>query len=1139
MQVHLNNFLKALCGLVFAVLFQKTIHAQDAYIAKGHWIKLKVTQNAVLKLTYSDLKNAGFDLASLDPRKITLIGNQGGMMSEINIAGRKPGMLPIPIIVNGETDGSFDNGDEVIFYLRGPHQLTMIGDAYLSVKNLYENASYYYLGVLDTFAPRIKNFAWSPVAATYSTNRRDFVVLNDTDLINPQAMGRKWFGEQMGNETLKRSYKLNLPANTDESITATYRIAGYCEFQPGSVTGSIAGSPYVHSFSAVDPTTNAYLLDSRTLSISAPADKTVDFGFEFYRQNTGSKAWVDYMQLTGTQPITLNKGYAVIRNRMAAVNQVVEYQTSVPASGAMAWNVTDPFAIENLNAENGSGNNLKFTYPQNNNEKIFVVFNPSELAKPELLGTVPNMNLCSGENPDLLIITHESFKEAALRLADYRRTHQNYKVKVVTLKDIYTQYNGGGQDIVAIREYLKDEYLRGNTLKYVLLMGTTSYDFKDRVKNNTNFIPIYQRDSDTKIDAFCMDDFFGFLKEGQGNPAKSLNNELVVTVGRIPCRTLGEANGVVDKLMRYDSKNSLGPWRQELAFVSDDRDQYDEYKFTNDCETSSVYLQSNQKAYNVQKYYLDAFKQITSGNAQKYPDAARLISETVQGEALFMTYVGHGGESGWAQERVLTLENIKNWKNPYAMPVLFTATCEFGRYDNPAEQSGGELALLNPNGGAIAMLTTTRLVYVNSNSVINGNFWQGNGFEGLNNRYATIGEYYKALKNRPFSTYTSEDPKFSILGDPSMPLAIAKNQIVLDSVNGKDYTTFSDTLKAFGLIKIKGHVSDLSNQVLNDFSGNLWVKIFDKLTDKYSLNNDKEGVMKFSDYSGLIFKGITSVNNGYFTITFVVPKDISYKVGIGKISLYAHNGLTDAAGFGEVKVGSSESDIHWDTDGPVVKLFLNDTFFRNGQVVQPNSLLVAGIYDKDGINTTGSGIGRDILAVLDANTPNQKEFVLNSYFIYDLNSYQKGSLKYELFNLSPGKHTLSLIAFDIFNNPGKAEITFVVKEKEEMIIYSHKAYPNPFSDKVTLQFEHSFGNQEVTAAYTISDATGRVMVSETVDLPQSGNRENRLVWDASKSPDGSGSFIKSPNNSMYFYRVVVTSKSGASASFSGKLIKTH
>lgn len=1135
-----NCSLSILLFIIFSS-FAVPSAAQSSYISSGHWAKIKVTTTGVFKITYNDLINNGFDVPAIDPRKLTIIGNQGGMMSEINIAGRKPGMQTIAIKVEGENDGVFNTSDFIVAYLEGPNQMVQFGNNYIPKKNIYTTASYYYIGYLDTPAPRVSNFSWTPQAATYTSNRKDFVVLHDTDLVNPQEMGRKWFGEQMGNETLKRNFRMNLPTNADNDIIVSYRVAAFCEFQPGSITGAIEGSAETHFFSAMDPTYVGYSLDSRTLSTTKPSDNGVDFSFDFNRQNTGSKAWIDFLQITGTQPITLSKGFSVIRSRASRLNNIVEYQTEVPASNAEVWEVSNPFSSRNVQSSVGGSGKLNFVYPVNQSEKTFIVFNSQELGSPEFAGTVKKMNLCAGVHPDLLIITNNKFINAANRLAKHREATQNYKVKVVDVADIYHQYNGGAQDVVAIREYIKDEFINtkaaGGALKYAVLMGATSYDMLDRVKNNSNFIPIYGIDSDSKLNAYCIDDFFGYLKDGEGNPAVKLKNELNVVIGRITCRTVEEAEGVVNKLIRYDSKMALGPWRQELAFISDDRDQGGENIFTVDCEKSAVSVLSNHKTYNVQKYYLDAYKQITSGNAQKYPIAARTISETIQGGTLFTTYIGHGGETGWCQERVLTLENIKGWQNPYAMPVLFTATCEFGRYDNPELQSGGELALLNPNGGAIAMLTTTRLVLIGSNSEINEGFWLGNGFQGLNNRNATIGDYYSKLKN--FGPNNGDIPKFSLLGDPSMTLAIPKNNIVIEKINNKNYQGFKDTLKAFSLVKIEGRVEDLSQQLMSDFTGTLWVSIFDKLAKKYTQNNDKQGIMEYTDYTGMIFKGTTNVKDGKFTIQFVVPKDISYVVGTGKISLYAHNNITDACGYGEIMVGASEKNIIWNEEGPAVKAWLNDTFFKNGQIVQQDGILIARIYDKDGINTTGSGIGRDIMAVIDANTPNQKEFVLNSYFTYDLNSYQQGTINYNIYGLTPGAHTITIIAFDIFNNPGTYTIHFTVDDKNKLIIYSNKAYPNPFHDKVTLEFEHNFGNQDLTATYLITDTKGSVVAQETIELPESGNRESRVTWDATKQMNSGMTYNQKTNSAMYFYRVEVKTKTGSTASYSGKLIKQN
>ncbi|NBP05586.1 MAG: hypothetical protein EBV15_05095, partial [Bacteroidetes bacterium] len=1036
------------------------------------------------KITGTDLKNAGLNLAGKDPQNLSVFSHQGAMLPEQSRRAYH-GTREIPVFVEDGNDGVFGIDDYVIFYASAPHTWNFSSGQWRHQSHFYDDYTYLYVGFGNNTGKRIGNNQFQG-SADVIVDKTEWMIFYEKDLENPIHMGRTWLGEKMGNETLNRNLEIALPASAEDSVNVRISVAGGMQDGAGSVTYNINNLAGTISYTPINTEYVAFDLQERYFQMSVPGKK-LQAQFSLNRPNAKSSAWINFMEVTGKMPINTAQGPVIIRNRDFKDNTAAEIRitTDVLSKPQTIWNVSDPFMPVALDIVQ-VGNFKKSVTGPGVSKKMFVAFEAANIPKPEILGLITGSDLLQNSPAEMLIISHRDFLAAANRLAEIRRKNQGYTVQVADIEDIYKQFSTSQQDMVAIRDFVRLVYLKsvntGKPLKYVLLMGAASYDMKDRVKGNTNFIPTYQYDAHNKGVTFCLDDFYGYLDSLAGDPAKG-KNQMWVSVGRIPCRTSTEAEGMVSKLERYDSPGSLGDWRTNITYVTDDVDISWETVFTSESERYAQYIDTVHPYLSVNKLFSDAFKQVSTGNTEKYPDVNQAIDRTMKDGCLFMNYQGQ--------------------------------------------------ALLNPNGGPIALMSTTRLVFVSGNMAINNDFWTNYGFPKPNEPIPTLGDVFRRLKNR--QDITSEDNKFALLGDPSMPLSFPKHSVVLDSINHKSATGFDDTLKAFGVVEIKGHIEERLKGKFSSFNGNLWVKVLDKPTLRKTLVNDQLGApISYEDQSSYIFKGTVSVQNGEFKIVFATPKDIAYQVDFGKILLYAHNGETDAAGGFKVKIGGSEPDVKPGTDGPAVRVFMNDTTFVSGGEVQSETELLVKVFDADGLNATGAGIGRDMLAILDKGTPNERSYLLNEYFSYDLNSYRSGSIRMPMTNLSPGKHTILVKVWDIFNNSGQGVIDFTVGVGS-LEVSDHAAFPNPFSNSVALRFTHNMPGRDLTADVAVVDMTGKILHKYQKDIPAAAATEVRLTWNGYSAPEPELRTAELPAG-VYQYRVNL--KSGdASTSFSGKMIK--
>jgi hypothetical protein len=495
--------------------------------------------------------------------------------------------------------------------------------------------------------------------------------------------------------------------------------------------------------------------------------------------------------------------------------------------------------------------------------------------------------------------------------------------------------------------------------------------------------------------------------------------------------------------------------------------------------------------------------------------------------ALIMNYTGHGGANGLAHERVLRIDDVLSWENRDRLPLFMTATCEFSRFDEWEETSAGELVILNPDGGGIALLSTTRLVYSGPNHALNEAFYRYVFKKDENNRNYRLGDIIRLTKNSTSSGINKRN--FTLLGDPGLELAYPRHKVRVEAINGTPVSESVDTLKALGKVTISGLMEDEQGNALEDFNGIVYPTVFDKSSTITTLQNDPEPKMNFSLRNRVLYKGKASVTNGRFEFSFIVPKDISYHYGFGKLSFYADNGLEDANGsFHQVTIGGSADSAANDSQGPELEVFLNDENFVYGGMTDANPVLLAYVSDSNGINTLGNGIGHDLTAILDGNT--NQTIVLNDFYESDTDSYKSGKILYTFKSLEAGPHNLKVKVWDVYNNSSEQTIEFIVNTGEDLVLDHVLNYPNPFTTHTQFFFEHNQPNADLDILVQVFTVSGKLVKTIDYQSPASGYRVGPIDWDGR---DDYGSRI---GRGVYIYRVKVRTSLGQSAEKFEKLV---
>ena len=1111
------------CTLLFCFsISSKSEEKTSSVLASGNWYKVSVQKDGVYKITHTNLSDLGINTSNLSCDKIRIFGNGGGMLPKLNSDFRHDGLQENTIsVVDNNNNGIFESGDYILFYGQSPDRWNYneTDGRYHHQKNIFSRKTYYFITTdLGSGGKRIsiqntQNF-------DVSVTEFDDYVFHEQDLENFIKSGAQWYGEKF-DLTNSYNFSFSFPNLVQNSSVYIKTAVAARSFSASSFSVK-ANSTNIQSISVaqVDPYYTAdYAKLSSNFTTFNSSSSNINLAVSYNPSQNTSVGWLNYIELNARRQLKMNGNQMLFRdNQSVADSTNAKYIISNATSNILVWDVSNSINVKERGSS-FSSNQMSFIASADS-LKEYIAFNGNSYYSPELIGKINNQNLHGIEvDVEFVIVAHPNFLSAANDLAQYHEQKDGIKTIVVTPEEIYNEFSSGAQDITAIRDILRMFYKKpNNKLKYLLLFGDASYDPLNRISANTNFVPSFQsNNSVSPTQSYVTDDYFGLLDDTEGNFA----NDLVdIGIGRFPVQTLTQANDMVDKVKNYNGKMAYGDWRNKVTFVADDGDADDGNTHMWQADSLANIIDDNYKNINIKKIYLDAFTQESTPGGPRSPDAQKAITESVEKGTLLINYSGHGGELGWTKERILEVGQINKWENKNNLPLFVTATCEFSRFDDPARTSGGEYAFLNKNGGAIALLSTTRLVYASPNYQLNKQFVKVL-FEKENGELPRLGDLFRQTKVASGTALNNRN--FTLLGDPALCLSYPDLNV--------STTAISDTISALGEVTISGQIENENGTLSANFNGFVFPTVYDKQEILKTLGQESSTPMPYRSQNNILYKGKASVTNGNFSFSFVVPKDIAYNFGSGRISYYAisNDSLIDANGYDEsFTIGGTSTNITADFDGPEIELFINNEQFISGGMTNEDPFLFALLNDFSGINTVGNGIGHDIVAVLDDET--NQSISLNDYYSADTDSYISGSVSYPFYDLEKGHHALRLKVWDVFNNSSEKTIDFYVTDSEDFTLSDLFNYPNPFKDNTKFYFQHNRAGELLDIELQIFDLSGRIVATIKDKIYDDGYRIGPINWNGTTN---SGEKLGA---GIYVYRFHVKSEDGTLQSKAEKLI---
>ena len=1119
-----------------------TVNAiQNSVLANGNWHRFYVEKSGVYKISKGFLQSLGVNVG-VDPRNIKIYGNGGRMLPLLN-------SIPYPIDLEenavqfiGEDDGVFNDGDYILFYAEG---LDTWNEESLTHVNQFTDKSYYYVTSSSSSGKRMQPYTEPAAAATLLMSNYDGYQFHEVDLVNAGKIGRRWFGESF-NVVENQSFNFTLPnyvAGSAVDFSADFAAVSFVttSFKVKANNIEIGNVP-------INAASGSALGFENILNTTfTPTSNSVNINLEYNNNGVpSSKGYLDYIILKYNAEL---KGYGkqfLFSNELIKTNVGVGQFTITNATNIKSvWDVTDMYNATKLDNTQTS---ISFKLPLGQEKKFVVVdysdtYSPlkdvdTNVANQNLKGTIFNNNQGVFQDIDYLIVTPSTLVAQAESLANFHRNNSNMNVKVVTLSSIYKEFGGGKQDVAAIRNFVKYVYDNAsstlNRVKYLNLFGDASYDFKNRITNNTNIVPIFHgfyvsqslssnnSSNFSLFSSFMSDDFFTLMDNNEGDMNSSIDH-MDLAVGRMLVSSNVQAAEMVNKVKEYHDEKSYKRWRNNLVYYADDPNPFlsGDWFLQRDLNNLADQVTNANPFFNTNKIFTDAYTQQVSAGGPRYPLAKKAFIDAIELGALVLNYYGHGNEESFAVERIFEKADAQVLNNRYKYPLFITITCEFTRFDDPNRPTGGEYMYWNKAGGAIALLATTRQIGQSLGIQLNEEIY-ANLFTMENNSYLSIAE---SLRRSKLDVGGSNKRVVFYIGDPALKLAIPRPKVVLTKVNGQDINTTTLSLQALSLATLTGEVLDENNALIGNYNGDLAVQVYDKNLNRLTLDNDGASLppynqpkLNFVTLGEVIYRGNASVVNGKFEFSFIVPQDIQIPIGNARVSFYAKSSnpnLQDQTGYNsQIKVGGVNIAAPSDTTPPKLKLYMNDTNFVNGGITNKSPIFLAFLEDENGINTA-SGIGHDIVAILDGNENNP--YILNDYYETETDNYKKGKVTYPYRNLAPGLHTILFKAWDVYNNLITAEIQFIVIGDGELELEHVLNYPNPFVSYTEFWFNHNRPFESLDVQVQILTITGKLVKTINQTIVNEGFNSRDVKW------DGKDDFGDRIGKGVYVYKLTVKS----------------
>ena len=1055
-------------------------YASSSLLATGKWVRIAVEENGVHKITDSELKKMGF----ANPSKVRLYGYGGHILPETDLASLPDDLVEVPL---------WRESGYVLFYANGTIKWEYRDGRYVHSQNVYSTVGCYFLTEGDEAPMEFPKVTLQPTSDAVYTSYNDYA-LYEKEKKSLCSYGRVLVDNDAFSSSSTRAKNYNFAIDGAMDGTAVVDLS--------FATGGEIASKVAVLYGDFNSTFEAGSLTvGRT--VSGEVGKIADGKFTipggvagkstFYlvhrTDDNSLVGYLDYLRLNYRRSLALRGSNTLFRGELTG-EENARFDIAGCNANTRVWDVSSPTAIREV-AGVLNGGVYSVVAPAGVNCNLVAVDVKGSFPSVKIVGDVPNQNLHAAGRADMVIIvpSNGKFLSAAERLADAHRLMDGLRVEVVTAQQVYNEFSSGTPDVTAYRRFMKMLYDRAqgaaDAPKYLLLFGDSWFDnrlltFPGRKQDD--YLLCYESlNSVDAIYSYVLEDYLGFLDDKEGGDHR--RDKVDLGIGRIPAQSAADANAVVDKLIAYMQNKSAGDWQNRILLLADDGDTSMPNQHMKDADAIANIFERECRSYIVDRIYWDDYPIEVSATGKRYPTVTKAIYNALDKGALIVNYSGHGSSNLLSHEMVWKASDMAAVKSPRA-PLWVTASCDIGPFDI-GDNSVAESAIMNANGGAIGLFTTTRTVMQSYNSVINKEFSKLLMEPVNSGNMIAVGDAVRMAKCNVIAAGTDATVnklQYVLLGDPALRLKYPGYRVVVDRMNGVDASQSAAQVSAGAMLNVEGRVVTAGGALAEEFTGVLYSTLFDSSVEVNTRDNTGLGSHSYTAYNKTLFSGSDSVRGGRFSIDMPIPLDISYSNDYGMLNFFAVDTafVSSAQGhFVNFTIGGTAADYENDAVGPEIKLYLNSPSFVDGDDVNATPTLMVELYDENGINTMGVGVGHDITAIVD-NDPHHT-YNLNSAFVPAVGDYRRGTISMPLNRLDAGWHTLTLRAWDLYNNSSLAKVTFYVDSSLAPGFVELKVTPAPVIAGIPATFTlvHDRPQCEIDVRIDIFDVQGRLCWSNT------------------------------------------------------------
>ncbi|MCR5013648.1 MAG: type IX secretion system sortase PorU [Bacteroidales bacterium] len=1123
MKLAKSHILLALFLLVTMSLFAQWDKTES--VLKDHtWYKIGVVENGIYALDQASLQAFGIDVQTLDPARVRLFGNAPGMLPEANAALRFDDLTEVAIQVEGAGDGSFDADDRILFYGHGPVNTTwdLLG-SFGYERNSYTDTVYYFLctdsdqtGLRITEVPAVNLPDTCMVIARYPD-----CFYHENEEISPYASGRRWYGDMITPQEGSIEFVFDIPdLIQSEVLRFKSRILGRCpsrfgynmEVNDNILADHVSIAAYGNlKFGTEHEVDKMCYVDSDQVAVKYSINPTQD----------NPMLYIDYFAFTCWRKLKFRDAelaFSIVPMQYGFSSGKVLIEDADPT--ACCWDVTDPIHpyLQPLTQEGEDG----VFGVKGAAVKRYHLFTPTATRHVASCYPVHNQNLHAITDAEMLVISPSCFWEQAETLAEYHRQEDHLDCLVVDINEIYNEFGTGTHDPTAMRDFIRMVYLRSEgRLRYVLLMGKGTHDYRDIKGFGNNYVPTYENTDKPwyEVGSICTDDYFAIMDvvEGEG-----CSGRVDIGMGRIPITTPEQGDDMIQKIKHYnDLSQCYGPWKTTHFFLADN----DSRTYMSYCEDLERIIDTGLYGISTKKLYADSYPVVSTPSGTRIPKANEALLKAFDEGMGVLSYTGHGGVKGLMEELVITTSDILAMDNYDKLPFVHTATCEFSKFDNPNLVSAGEQMLLNPNGGAIAMLTTVRPTQAINNQMLSKALHKY-VYEREDHQPMRFGDIVRLAKSDS-KYYSKNNIGYFLFGDPALRLGSPRQWVSTLKINGQNANEVQ-SISAATKMTVEGYITLLGTKIDTSFNGVVEVRLYDKKT-KFSTLGLHFDPVDYSFYNDILFEGKATVSKGKFSIQIQVPYDVNYCAGNALLSYYAYDSIrgVDAADvYDKLKIVDADPATVLDSHGPDIHLYWNSPDFESGDVGSRHGVLCADLFDEQGIYHYNVSIGRDI--TLNSSVGEYDGIVLNDRYEPALDDYRKGRVQLAVNDLSNGSHTFKLKAWDTQDNVSEVEVVLVVEDG--ILLAEVHNTPNPFTEGTYFSFLHGDKTEPLSVTIEVFDMLGRRVSELRQETSSTAGVVPPIYWNGRSY---NGQRLKA---GVYVYRLSVTGPDGKTRAVSSRML---